>query len=246
MPFRMLPNSDASSLNALRSLTRKQTTTAPADWPFDAAQGAENTACLALFDKEIGERETAEALRSTATTHSEAALGHTRQTVSHFIQTLNNGIDRAVLKREDRAFYSLGLDQHDVPAMNAAADVVEWANNVVQGEERRATAAGATYVPVTFPSADDVQTELTAYETLGAVQGDATTKALNEARDVDNVRPRIATCIVEAWDAIEFKYRRLDAPARRALAREWGVVYLSRPGETPEPNVNPAPTPPSA
>lgn len=30
--------------------------------------------------------------------------------------------------------------------------------------------------------------------------------------------------------------------ARRVLARKWGVIYVSRPGEAPEAGVDPAPT----
>ena len=226
MPFRMLPNSDASSLNALRELKRKQGTTALADWPFPEAQGLENVACFTLLDREVGERENAEALRSGASTLAGATMNRTRQITSHFIQTLNNGIDRAALKREDRGFYSLGLDHGDVPAMTSNADVIQWATNVVQGEARRATAAGAAYVPVTFPSAAQVQTELAAFETLLATQGTAVTTALSEARDVENIRPRIGLAILNSWDDLENKYRRLEAPARRALAREWGVPAL--------------------
>ena len=41
MPYRNLPSSDAASLNALRALVKKQLATPPADWLYDAAQGAE-------------------------------------------------------------------------------------------------------------------------------------------------------------------------------------------------------------
>lgn len=242
MPFRMLPNTDASSLAALRELKRKQGTTAIPDWPFIEAQGLENVACFTLLDKEIGERESAEALRGGASTLAGAAMNRTRQITSHFIQTLNNAIDRAVLKREDRGFYSLGLDHGDVPPMSSSADVIQWATNVVQGEARRAAAQGAGYRAVAFPSAAEVQAELTAYESLLASQGTASTTALTEAQDVENIRPRIALAILNSWDDIENKYRRLEAPARRAIAREWGVIYVSRPGEAPEAGVDPAPT----
>lgn len=242
MPFRLLPNSDASTLNALRELKRKQGTTAIADWPFTEAQGLENVACFTLLDKEIGERENAEALRSGASTLAEAAMNRTRQITSHFIQTLNNGIDRAALKREDRAFYSLGLDQGDVPAMTSAADVIQWATNVVQGEARRATAQGAAYKAVTFPSAAEVQAELTVFETLRAAQGTTASAAISEALDVENIRPRVGLAVLNSWDDIENKYRRLDAPARRAIGREWGIIYVARPGEAPEAGVDPAPT----
>jgi len=106
----------------------------------------------------------------------------------------------------------------------------------------RAAAQGAAYKAVTFPSAAEVQAELTAFENLRAAQGTAATNALTEAQDVENIRPRIGLAILNSWDDIENKYRRLDAPARRAIGREWGIIYVSRPGEAPEAGVQPAPT----
>jgi hypothetical protein len=245
MPYRNLPSSDAASLTALRALVKKQLATPAADWLYDATLGAENTACLALFTKETGERETADAARIHLTELANAAFNRTRQTISHFIQTLNNGIDRAVLVREDRSYYNLGLDQRDVPVVYSTADVITWANNVIAGETRRAaaaSAAGRPFIPVTFPSAADVQTELSALESLLTQQSTATTTAQDEQHDVEAARPRIALCIVEAWDAIEYRLRRLDAPALRDIARQWGITYASRPGEPPEAGVSPAPS----
>jgi hypothetical protein len=212
MPFRMLPNSDSSSRTALRALTRKQDNIPAADWPYVAARGAENAACLTLLEKEMGESDTADATRGLATTRAEAAMNRTRQIVSHFVQTFNNAIDRAVLKREDRAFYELGLDDGAVPVMTSTEDVITWANNIVKGEARRADAQMYDFRPVSFPSAAEVKTELTAFLALLAAQGTATTTAIAEAHDVENIRPRIGLAILDSWDDIANKYRRLPAP----------------------------------
>jgi hypothetical protein len=49
--------------------------------------------------------------------------------------------------------------------------------------------------------------------------------------------------IKDMWDTIEFNLRSHDAPSLRRRAREWGVYYALRPGETPEPEPTPPPGP---
>jgi hypothetical protein len=170
-----------------------------------------------------------------------AAMSRTPQITSHFIQTINNAIYRAALQREDRAYHSLAVNRGDVPLMSSAAAVIQRATNVVQGETRRAAVQGAANKAVASPSVVEVKTELDAHEALLASQGTAATTAISEAQDVENIRPRIGLAILNSWDD-ESKYRRLDAPASRAIAREWGVTYASRPGEASESGVDPAPT----
>ena len=45
--------------------------------------------------------------------------------------------------------------------------------------------------------------------------------------------------ITDIWDEIEFKYRKDEPSAMRRKAREYGVVYVSRPGEPVEEGAQP-------
>jgi hypothetical protein len=101
--------------------------------------------------------------------------------------------------------------------------------------------AGTAFIAVSFPSAAEVQAELTAFTRLLDAQGVATDRSNDEAQDVEDIRPRIGLAILESWDDIANKYRRLPGPAYRRLAREWDVIFHSRPGEAPEEGVTPAP-----
>ena len=60
--------------------------------------------------------------------------------------------------------------------------------------------------------------------------------ALNaEQEDVAALRPTVDLLVRDIWDEVEFTFRH-DAPSSlRAKAREYGVVYASRPGELAAP-----------
>jgi hypothetical protein len=87
-------------------------------------------------------------------------------------------------------------------------------------------------------------------------------------------RPAVDALLADVWDSIEssqwalarwttgtaarrvsgkgfpgnqFTYRKEPGPSKRRRCREWGVVYVTRPGEEPDPvdgtNPSPGPTP---
>uniref|UniRef100_UPI003569B6B0 hypothetical protein n=1 Tax=Draconibacterium sp. TaxID=1965318 RepID=UPI003569B6B0 len=58
-----------------------------------------------------------------------------------------------------------------------------------------------------------------------------------ENKDVLDMLPEIDELIRDIYDEVEFYYRKETPPNRRKLAREWGVSYVSRPGEEPEDEV---------
>ena len=60
-----------------------------------------------------------------------------------------------------------------------------------------------------------------------------------EQQDVEVDRGPLDALILDMWDPIEFNLRSLDGPSRRHRAREWGMVYLIRSGEAPDPGAAP-------
>lgn len=55
-----------------------------------------------------------------------------------------------------------------------------------------------------------------------------------EQSDLETNRPAVDALVLDMWDTIEFKLRTLSGPSR---GREWGIVYLTRPGEPPVPEL---------
>jgi hypothetical protein len=84
----------------------------------------------------------------------------------------------------------------------------------------------------------------TAYLTAHGLQSAAKEAFDDEQEDVQGLRPQADALVLEAWDQMEFKYRRETGPSRRRKCREWGVVYIPRPGEEPDDEEPGGPTPP--
>lgn len=136
--------------------------------------------------------------------------------------------------------------------MASYADADQWAARLVDGEAARVAAAPAGHpaTPMSMPSAGEVATARQTLADIRRRQSTAKDSYDKEQADVETARPAIDTFIAEIWDTIEFRLRTLDGPSRRRRAREWGVAYVTRPGEPPDPeppqpggSTTPTPTP---
>lgn len=154
-----------------------------------------------------------------------AAISKLRMFNSHFIQALNNAIDRGEILPNSRGHYNIDENDGAVPNMVKEQDVMTWAQNIVNGEAARVALGG---VPLTQPSAAEIQalrndaqlklnTQSTRYEAYNLAQEEL--KALMAQADV---------LVREMWAEIESAFAGdLDAGSRRTKAEQWGVVYVT-------------------
>jgi hypothetical protein len=96
---------------------------------------------------------------------------------------------------------------------------------------------------MSMPSIGDVQAALDAYTAAAAAASAKKDAADAEQEDINPLQAPVDKIIKDCWDTIEFNLRDLDGPSRRRKAREWGVVYVARPGEEPDPEPAPEPVP---
>jgi hypothetical protein len=195
------------------------------------------------FKTALGARAADMSQQTASTTVTSTALDVARQFISHFIQTLNMAIERHTFSPSDRAFYQLEVSNGVVPHLASESDVLLWGERLIEGEAAR-VAAGGTAIP--FPSIAEVTTVFNDFKTKRDTQSH-----LSEVVDADEeaiaaLRPEVDALVVELWDEIEFAFRRNAPSSLRNKAREWGVVYASRPGEQPDPPAAPEGTPPSS
>jgi len=242
MPSRQLPRTDEDRLQALQTAFDKSAATPAAQLAISAATKTRLETQYPLFRTEVEERGTALAGQTTATEAQVAQASRLRTWTSHFLQTLNMAIEREAIPAGARAFYQLDASQTVLPRLSAEADLVLWAGRAVSGEALRVAAGGA---PILFPPVSEVAAELTQYQTLRSAQSSKKDAYQNEAADVDALRGTIDELILDIWDEVEFHFRRESASSLRSKAREYGVFYASRPGETPDPGGPPAPPPSS-
>lgn len=249
MPFRHLPNTDAQRLAALSKAYKKWGSTAPGDRLLTAGHFAsldlsDANSTHSVFKRDVGESAAALAKQSTSTSRLDAANSALAQVVSHFIQVFNMAVARGVFERSDRAYYGLDVSHSDVPSMVTHNDITGWAQKVIDGEAARLAAnPGAT--PMAMPAAGEVASALAQVNSVAQRQTTAKDAYDKEQEDVETDRAPVDALIADMWDTIEFKLRTLDGPSRRRRAREWGIVYLTRPGEPPDPSPITPPPPES-
>jgi len=94
-----------------------------------------------------------------------------------------------------------------------------------------------------MPSAAEIATAAAAYATSSATQSEKKDAFDTEQGQVAALRPAADKLIKDIWDHIEFTYRDEPGPSKRRKCREWGLTYIARPGETPDPE-EPAPETP--
>lgn len=255
MPFRRLPDSKATLLTALTAAGQKAQSTAPALWLISAQQfsryldlaepqDGQAGSVLWRFKKELGEEAGALAAQTPLTSLLDSTRGLLRCSISHFIQNINNAIMRGSLPREVRTLYNLPLESDRLPSLGADADLWLWSGHLIAGEAARVAAGGP---PMAWPSAaelDGLRQELTE---RSAVQSTAKDRYDREQGDVERIVPEAAAAVNDLWDTIEFNLRQEPSnSSRRRRAREWGVVYALRAGETPLPEEDPKTQPPAA
>jgi hypothetical protein len=254
MPYRRLPISDAQSVTALDAAWKKWLGTSGAArliTPEQARQledppqpkPADYVLSLrAQFKQEIADCGPALSTQTHFTEefeHAAAALG---QLTSHFIQVFNYAVQRGFFVRSDRAFYGLDVSGAVLPTLASYDEIEQWAQKLVDGEAKRLETPGAK--PMAMPAASEIATALATFRNLHTQQSTAKDNYATEAGQVDALRSPIAKFITDLWDTIEFNLRQNDGPTLRRFAREWGVTYLTRPGETPDPTPTPDPTTP--
>ena len=237
MPFRQLPTTDVGRLEALQAAADKAAITPAGQLAFSAVSKTTLDTLLPNYRTEVEQRGTALAQQSTATQAQDVQATRTRMWTSHYLQSLNMAIERGVIPASARAYYQLDVSQTALPKLSNEADLALWAGRVVTGEAARVAAGG---VPITFPSAAEVATELAQYQTLRGIQSTKKDAYDEEQEDVESLRGAVDELVREIWDEVEFHFRRESPSSLRNKAREYGVYYASRPGEPPDPGSPPA------
>ncbi|MEO5714274.1 MAG: hypothetical protein ABIT37_12375 [Luteolibacter sp.] len=233
MPFRQLPASDSTRSQALGAGLKKSAAVTGTARLISADTATRLATFVPKWEKEVTERADALGKQTAVTTALNLAGDKLRTTVSHFIQVFQFGVARGVFSPSGRAVYDLSVNEETVPGIVSEADLLLWADRIIKGDVRRV--ASFSEPAMAMPSAADVSTGLTAYNTELTLQTAAKDSLESEQSDVNKLRPEADQLIRDVWDEVEFALRQLESPTLRRRAREWGVFYALRPGEPVEP-----------
>ena len=173
---------------------------------------------------------------------------------SHFHQVFDLGVSRGVFPAGSRSYYGRDITATTVPDLSSYDAVAETAEKIINGEAARAaaeangearydsglrydsgvrypsaaTAAAGTHIPMAMPSAAEVGTLLTEFNTLSNQVQAAEVNTDQQQEELSALYAEAQALAVDICDTVEFYYRKdPDDSSRRQKSARWGVVYVS-------------------
>ena len=237
MPYRQLPSTIIGRINVLESTQQKLSSTPQTQWAVSTETQQQLSLLYPQFRQEIGERQEQFARQTAASASENQQETVLRRYVSHFIQVFNLAVERGTFSPTDRLFYGLDASQSELPKLTTQQELITWAKNLIEGEEKRLAKneeGKSSAKAMSNPRINEVENELNKYLELSNAQSAEKQAFDAENKDVLAMLPEIDELIRDIYDEVEFYYRKETPANKRKLAREWGVVYVSRKGEDPE------------
>lgn len=233
MPTRQLPNSNPKRYRALRMINDRKTVTPPAEIPVTPPTVARFDLFFPNYKAKILAVASALSAQGAATTLVKAAKQLGAWLVDDFYEALQRAIRRGEFNSDVRALYGLELSETNTPKIVTEQDVIDWGENAHDGETVRTAAGGA---PITFPSLAQMDLAVTDFKTKNLTQAAAKTTYDNAQQALETDNTEADKLILKCWNEIETYFDDGDKPSMRRQAREWGVVYIPRKGETLDPS----------
>ena len=149
--------------------------------------------------------------------------------ISHFIQVYNLAVVRGELKKDSRNYYNLSPNTDALPPLNSEENILQWGQNLIEGEKRRISQGGA---PMTNPTIANVRIFYELFK-------DARTElqflriAIDRTKENLNIeRAKTDQLIKEIWDEIENNFSKLPHKEKIEECKKCGIIYYDRSGES--------------
>ncbi len=239
MPYRRLPNTDQARLRALQVAifqSRKDSDLNKVVVTPKLILHAETY--LNKFEKLLSQYKQALDTQVSANKNYQQIVKNARLYISHFIQVLNLSVLRNEIKREHKSYYHLEPNNFAVPDLSTESSLLEWGQNLIDGESQRTANGGS---PMLNPTIAKLNVHYDKFKTLKTSQKIYQQSTARYLGKVAEVREEGDAIILEIWNEVEAKFAELPPYDRLIQCQSYGLVYYYRRGEkelTPEDNNN--------
>jgi hypothetical protein len=235
MPYRRLPNTDASRIRAMKIALEKGKEMPPHKLAFSSKAIIKLEKILPHF--EHGIKVYREVLSSQNKKNREyyETVRKARLYLTHFIKVMNMAIFRGELSPETRAFFGLATDETNVPLLYSENDLLSWGKRIIEGEEFRIKKGGS---PITNPTIAVVKVRFGNF--LDALNHHNTLlkKTLEYAEKVNNLRREADDIILQIWNEVEQTHSTHPEDSRKGMCEAYGLVYFYRKNEIEKNNIS--------
>ena len=227
MPYRRLPNTDQARVRALRTALEESDRQ---HLQLVIAYKTQHEAKMLLqkFEQamELYKQTYDNQVRSNK--DFQVVFRNARLYISHFIQVLNLSVQRDEIKKEYKKFYHLDPDDFSVPEMAGSESLIEWGQNIIEGEASRLKIGG---VPLYNPAIAKVKVY---YDIFKEFRDNQLLLQQNTGRysdKVNDLRQPVDELIVDLWNQIEGYFNEQPPYSRIESCKQYGVIYYYRKGE---------------
>jgi hypothetical protein len=227
MPYRRLPNTDQARVRAL-STALEESDQQHLQLVISYQTQHEAKVLLQKFEQAIGLYKQTYENQVNANKDFQQIFRNARLYISHFIQVLNLAVQRNEIKTEYKKLYHLDPEDFSVPDMVSAESLIEWGQNIIEGEALRMKAGG---IPLYNPAIAKVKVH---YDIFKEYRDNQLFLQQNTARygdKVSDLRQPVDDLILDVWNQIEGFFNDLPPYKRMESCKQFGVIYYYRRGE---------------
>jgi len=228
MPYRRLPNTDASRLRALKKAFQMGKDLPPFKLAFSQSTFQKVQSFLHQFERSVQDHKRTFNQQITKNKDYQLVQKKARMYISHFIQVMNMGIARGELSPVTRTFYGLNEDDAKIPSLINEQDVLKWGENILSGEAKR-TMKGLT--PITNPTSAIVKVWYENFKEACNSQKTSQKSNVKTVGELNEMRRQADSIILQVWNEVEDKFNDLPEEMKRKKAMEYGIAYVFRKNE---------------
>ncbi len=228
MPYRRLPNTDKSRLNALHSALNMGKELPPFKLAYSQKNYQRVQNIIPAFENAISFYRQTYSNQVKKNREYTRTIKMARLYISHFIQVMNMAILRGELKSDIRRYYSLEAYANRIPPLNTESEIINWGKNIIEGEQERIAYGGT---PISNPTIAVVKVRYEKFTEAHHFQKNLKKKTFAAHEKISGLRPEANSIIADVWDEVEESYKHLPDDLRREKAKKYGVVYVYRKNE---------------
>jgi hypothetical protein len=238
MPYRRLPNTDASRLKAMRKALEKGKEMPPHKLAYSSKTVIKLEKLLPQYERTLHLYRDAMSSQNRKNREYYETVKKAKIYLTHFIRVMNMAISRGELPAETRAFYGLATDESTVPFLNSESELLTWGKRTIEGEEFRIKKGGS---PITNPTIAVVKVRFGNF--LDSLNQHTTLihKGLEHSEKINVMRKEADEIILHLWNEVESAYMTSPNEMKKEMCEEYGLIYFYRKNEIEKP-VEPKPS----
>ncbi len=222
---RALPNSNIGRQSTIQVAKTKHDIVLPANDALTTPTATRLDSIFTNYNGAMTTVGTTQATQSTSAAAASTAFDKAKMFISHFIQVFFLGIDRGVYAKEQKAFYGMDVSQTALPRLVTIAEVLQWGERLKTGDPLRVTAGGAAMSNPTIAQCNTAYDDWVTKNNILNTDKEAHDTALEAVEAMNTEADHV---ILKVWDEVETFYNEETPSSKRANARLWGVVYVSK------------------